>query len=83
MIFTSKFCLYFTPVLFHFHFKCFTCFFFVAKRDFRNKTVCSFYVFIVQDKKGAELSKGPEAEIAKMDKLLSLVREPSNKDEKN
>ncbi|XP_071844613.1 dynein intermediate chain 2, ciliary-like isoform X1 [Apostichopus japonicus] len=38
---------------------------------------------VPKDKKGAELSKGPEAEIAKMEKLLSLVREPSNKDDKN
>jgi len=29
-----------------------------------------------KEKKGVEAAKGPEVEIAKMDKLLSLVREP-------
>ncbi|XP_022094744.1 dynein intermediate chain 2, ciliary-like isoform X1 [Acanthaster planci] len=35
---------------------------------------------VPKDKKGVELQRGPEQEIAKMDKLLALVREPSNKD---
>ena len=29
-----------------------------------------------QAKKGQELPKGPEVEVAKMEKLLSLLREP-------
>ncbi|KAM4710524.1 LOW QUALITY PROTEIN: dynein axonemal intermediate chain 1 [Discoglossus pictus] len=35
-----------------------------------------------KEKKGQELPKGPEVEIAKLDKLLSLVREPDSKPEK-
>ncbi|XP_072167175.1 dynein intermediate chain 2, ciliary isoform X2 [Diadema setosum] len=39
---------------------------------------------VPKDKKGVVLNHGAEAEIAKMDKLLTLVREPpSNKDNKN
>ena len=38
---------------------------------------------IPKDKKGVALNSGPEAEIAKMDKLLALVREPPTKDNKN
>lgn len=30
----------------------------------------------LQEKKGQEVQKGPEVEIAKLDKLLNLVREP-------
>ena len=33
-------------------------------------------VYDLQEKKGVETPKGPEVEIAKMDKLLTLVREP-------
>lgn len=32
----------------------------------------------LQEKKGQEVKKGPEVEIAKMDKLLNLVREPDS-----
>ena len=32
-----------------------------------------------QEKKGQESNRGPEVEIAKMDKLLALVREPEKK----
>lgn len=35
-----------------------------------------------QEKKGQEVKKGPEVEIAKLDKLLNLVREPESKAEK-
>ncbi|KAH1168540.1 hypothetical protein KIL84_013130 [Mauremys mutica] len=35
-----------------------------------------------KEKKGQEIQKGPEVEITKLDKLLNLVREPSNKPEK-
>uniref|UniRef100_A0A8C3P1P1 Dynein intermediate chain 1, axonemal n=1 Tax=Cyanoderma ruficeps TaxID=181631 RepID=A0A8C3P1P1_9PASS len=35
-----------------------------------------------KEKKGQEVKKGPEVEIAKLEKLLSLVREPGSKDEK-
>uniref|UniRef100_A0A8D2NXV1 Dynein axonemal intermediate chain 1 n=1 Tax=Zosterops lateralis melanops TaxID=1220523 RepID=A0A8D2NXV1_ZOSLA len=35
-----------------------------------------------KEKKGQEAKKGPEVEIAKLEKLLSLVREPGSKDEK-
>ncbi|KAM8961714.1 dynein axonemal intermediate chain 1 [Pelodytes ibericus] len=31
-----------------------------------------------KEKKGQEMQKGPEVEVAKLDKLLSLVREPDN-----
>ena len=33
----------------------------------------------LQEKKGQEVKKGPEVEIAKLDKLLNLVREPESK----
>ncbi|NWY46282.1 DNAI1 protein, partial [Sylvia atricapilla] len=33
-----------------------------------------------KEKKGQEVKKGPEVEIAKLEKLLSLVREPGSKD---
>ncbi|XP_052634778.1 dynein axonemal intermediate chain 1 [Harpia harpyja] len=35
-----------------------------------------------KEKKGQEVKKGPEVEIAKLDKLLNLVREPESKAEK-
>ncbi|KAM3936626.1 dynein axonemal intermediate chain 1 [Leptodactylus fuscus] len=35
-----------------------------------------------KEKKGQEVPKGPEVEVAKLDKLLSLVREPDDKPEK-
>uniref|UniRef100_K7FUX3 Dynein axonemal intermediate chain 1 n=1 Tax=Pelodiscus sinensis TaxID=13735 RepID=K7FUX3_PELSI len=35
-----------------------------------------------KEKKGQEVQKGPEVEIAKLDKLLNLVREPADKPEK-
>ncbi|KAM7023824.1 dynein axonemal intermediate chain 1 isoform 2-T2 [Acridotheres tristis] len=35
-----------------------------------------------KQKKGQEVKKGPEVEIAKLEKLLSLVREPGSKEEK-
>uniref|UniRef100_A0A8C5LLN6 Dynein axonemal intermediate chain 1 n=1 Tax=Leptobrachium leishanense TaxID=445787 RepID=A0A8C5LLN6_9ANUR len=34
-----------------------------------------------KEKKGQEVQKGPEVEVAKLDKLLSLVREPDSKPE--
>ncbi|XP_030114067.4 dynein axonemal intermediate chain 1 isoform X2 [Taeniopygia guttata] len=34
-----------------------------------------------KEKKGQEVKKGPEVEIAKLEKLLSLVREPGSKEE--
>ncbi|XP_075703714.1 dynein axonemal intermediate chain 1 [Rhinoderma darwinii] len=37
---------------------------------------------IPKEKKGQEILKGPEVEVAKLDKLLSLVREPEDKPEK-
>lgn len=33
----------------------------------------------LQEKKGQEVKKGPEVEIAKLDKLLILVREPDGR----
>lgn len=44
-------------------------------------TVLSCLVSL-QEKKGQEVKKGPEVEIAKLEKLLSLVREPGSKEEK-
>ncbi|XP_069820976.1 dynein axonemal intermediate chain 1 isoform X2 [Dendropsophus ebraccatus] len=35
-----------------------------------------------KEKKGQEVTKGPEVEVAKLDKLLALVREPDEKPEK-
>ncbi|XP_056408243.1 dynein axonemal intermediate chain 1 [Hyla sarda] len=35
-----------------------------------------------KEKKGQEAPKGPEVEVAKLDKLLSLIREPDDKPEK-
>lgn len=36
-------------------------------------------LFSLQEKKGQEVKKGPEVEIAKLDKLLILVREPDGR----
>ncbi|MGH0176094.1 UNVERIFIED_CONTAM: hypothetical protein FKN15_071726 [Acipenser sinensis] len=37
---------------------------------------------ILQEKKGQEVPKGPEVEVAKMEKLLNLLREPESLDKK-
>ncbi|KAF4795497.1 hypothetical protein TURU_092386 [Turdus rufiventris] len=47
-------------------------------------SLASGYVLLglLQEKKGQEVKKGPEVEIAKLEKLLSLVRGPGSKEEK-
>ena len=46
------------------------------KTDSQCACVCVCVCVCVQEKKGQELPKGPEVEEAKMEKLLSLLREP-------